>query len=262
MEDAGERPARSGLHWIRWSKGKWHAWPYGGRRSLCGGRAYADLLSSPVHAVETSLSPFAAREACARCLRLTGPEQREDRSSASKGTYAEEWRGVLTARARGRRVVGAKENLDLLASRLAEVGSPSQEYPRNVGENVILVVAVPLRDRTLTLFPYVKAVVALLPGRESLVHVARAVERWREITGRDPRSERFRPDTVISTMLQVPTPEPYVRHLHSKGWSSLAQMWHPNTLEAAKKDPHLRGTFGGTPDYWARTQNDLVIVRE
>jgi hypothetical protein len=53
-------------------------------------------------------------------------------------------------------------------------------------------------------------------------------------------------------MLAVPEKhlEAYIRHHKDKGFSHIAAMFHPNTLERAKNDPALRGVFTRhSPDY-------------
>ena len=59
-------------------------------------------------------------------------------------------------------------------------------------------------------------------------------------------------------MLAIPAPDPYIQHLHSKGLTNLALMFHPNTLERRKKDSAVRGVFSGGGDYWEQASDQIT----
>ena len=108
------------------------------------------------------------------------------------------------------------------------------------------------------------AMAELPPDLAALTRVASCCRAWTRATGRSLASEKtVRVDQVVKVMVQVPAPEPYVRHLHGKGFVALGTMFHPNTLTRTRSE--LRGVFFGAEGedgYWAQTQDQLRIVQD
>ena len=66
---------------------------------------------------------------------------------------------------------------------------------------------------------------------------------------------------VVATMLSLPTDiESYIRHTATRGLTSLAQMFHPDVLARASRDPELRGVFAGTDAYWEQNRDSLKVT--
>lgn len=170
---------------------------------------------------------------------------------------------------RGMRVARAAKIA--LAERLATVGGPGDPAAVAVYEQIRVLLLTPRRHKrrnghTILKLVHIKEALAVLPPDPiQLAHVAETMKLWRSITGRTPdRGESFKPDTVITTMLAISNPEPYIRQLHARGFSSLAGMFHPNTLARAKgKDTTLRGVFDKqNTAYWKQLEGQLNIVGE
>ncbi len=251
--------------WIQTGGGKWHVWPTGGRRSICGRLNVEHLRARPAKSI-TATPPDASADVCADCARKAHrprPVHPEEQIEA--------WMGIIRRHLLRVRVRVADVTVAELARRLAEIGSPETAEAREVFEQVRVLLLRPTATRvrgakktmTISTIPYLKEALAKLPAHAgALTEVAAAMRCWRAITQRDPTADRFRPDRVIETMFQVPVLEPYIRHLNAKGLPHLASMFHPNTLARAKRDTALRGLFTGSNTYWDATAEQLNIVRD
>lgn len=256
--------------WVRVSASNrrpWHAWPKGGQSSMCGTLTATKLHTTPLRSVTHTLPEGAV--VCRLCVRALGPGT--VLTSPAKGhrpldKQTEGWLITLNAHlARYHLIVAAPLRLEL-AKRLASIGPTTDAHAVDVYEQIRELLLTPRLHRRdsgkgggMKIVGLRDALKALPPDARSLNQVAASMKMWRHITQRSvDKGERFHVDTVITAMLEVPAPEPYIRHLHGRGLSSLAVMFHPNTLKARSKDAALRGVFGGTKDYWARTAAQLA----
>jgi len=95
-----------------------------------------------------------------------------------------------------------------------------------------------------------------------LAKVLHAATVWQKTTNRRFEDDLYKTDRVLEVMLQVPDPEPYVRHLKSRGLEHLAAVFHPNTLARAKTEAGLRGVFNKTNEYWNEAKDHITVVEE
>lgn len=261
--------------WILARTGRWHAWPHGARRSICGTLTADNLRVTPAVRIQSTLPPPTDDPLCGTCRSKLGiPVGRDATTPTDSRVIA--WLEVvgkhlarIQGRHGGRSLTIDRRTKRVLAERLALIGAPDNPEAIAVYDQIRLLLLSPKMHRrrnghTILKLAYIKEALTKLPPRvDAIQHVAESVKLWRRITGRDlSANERFRPDTVIETTLAIPMPEPYIRHLHTKGISALAAIFHPNTLERFKKDPALRGIFGGdfggSSEYWARTAEQLA----
>ena len=258
------------LHWIRHQNQKWHAWPHGGHRTLCGRVTTSTLLAGEAEHLEirAALDPKLYAAQCAGCRR----KARTTRTMNPDAAIAA-WEGYIRLYLnRVRAQMPGPEDITVLATRLAEVGTPDDPTARNVWEQIQILLLMPRpirrkdslgRTRTTMVVAHLhEALEKVPPATGALQQVAAAFQMWRTVTGRDPSQDRFRADRVIDVMRQIPDVEPYLRHLHGRGLAHLAAVFHPNTLARAKRESVLRGTFSGAKDYWDATLNQLTIVEE
>ncbi len=259
------------LFWILCRSGLWHAWPQGGNSSLCGCVTKEDLRKAPAKQIVRTLPKEAL--VCKCCTR-----SRLGRSAAArmlpKGSVAAQWWAYLRRHLITQRVHISTANGRLLAKHLAAVGSPTDTAAVAVYEQIRTLLLTPRPQRVRTrnghsqmykVTRLKEALAALPPTAASLQHVANAMQLWRRITGRgvNSKTERYRTDTVVETMLAVSNLEAYIRSQHNLGRSSLAQMFHPSTLTRAAKNPNLRGAMDPkTQAYWDRAKHQLTIVEE
>lgn len=259
------------IQWLLTSNGKWHGWPNGGRASLCGRVNVEHLRASPATAIATAVPSDGTP--CGTCAKKSGyVPPAENGLRATVDPVVGEWVGYLRRHLRHVHIQTSEATIAELATRLAEIGPPTVEEAREVFEQVRVLLLTPVSTRrkgrggrgmTVMTLPYLKDTLDKLPPREGVLkQLAATMRMWRNITRRDPTQDKFRPDRVIETMLQVPSPEQYITHLNSRGLYHLAAMFHPNTLERAKKETALRGTFAGSSDYWDRTASQLNIVTD
>ncbi len=257
--------------WVRVSASNrrpWHAWPRGGESTMCGTITATKLITTPLKAVTHKLPEGAV--VCKLCIRALGPGHQLTKAPAKRrrplDKQTEGWLVTLNAHlARYHLIVAAPLRLEL-AKRLSAVGSNQDAHAVAVYEQIRTLLLTPRLHRRdsgkgggMKIVGLRKALDALPPDAQSLNQIATSMRMWRHITQRSvDKGERFRADTVIAAMLEVPAPEPYIRHLHGRGLSSLAVMFHPNTLKARSKDAALRGVFTGSKDYWARTVEQLA----
>ncbi|KKK42766.1 hypothetical protein LCGC14_3169520, partial [marine sediment metagenome] len=202
---------------------------------------------------------------CGSCARSLGPRAPIPTDPEGKlDAQACSWLALLRKHLIRARVRVRVAELRALATRLAAVGPTTDPDAVAVYEQIRVLLLTPRRHKgpkghTVMRISHLReALKSLGPTPQALLHVAAAMKAWRRITGREVnRGERFRADTVVASMLAVPAPAPYIQHLHTKGLSNLALMFHPNTLEHRKKDAAIRGIFSGSGDYMQRTADQL-----
>lgn len=208
-------------------------------------------------------------DVCVSCSKKTGHAAVVP-SNVDAGTAA--WIGSLRKQFHRMHAQVAEETIVMLASRLAEVGPPESAAAREVFDQIQGLLLKPLftrrkhglrNTRTTVTIPHLQdALDKLPPNTAALRQIASTMRCWRSVTQRDTANDKFRSDHVVDTILQIPTPEPYIRHLLARGLPHLAAMFHPNTLARAKKEPTLRGVFAGSATYMERTASQLNIVTD
>jgi hypothetical protein len=250
------------------ARGRWHAWFPRARASACGRVNVEDLRAAPARRIADTLPPEAQADACATCLKLA----RNGRNGAALPPGgAGAWLGYVRAHLRRVHATAGEADLRAVAEAMAEVGPPDDPAARDAFAQVRTLLLTPVvtrtrdkagRARRVAVIHGLHAALALLPPRSGrLAAVVAAMRCWRAITKRaDPG--HFKPAQVLDVMLQVPDAEAYVRHLAGRGFEALGVVFHPNVLARAKVDPALRGMFGTGGAYWARTKDQLVIVKE
>lgn len=253
------------LNWILNGTGKWHAWPRGGRATMCGRINIEHLRVTPAKQITHEKPTGALCEACARKTGLT-------EHAACGDTRTSAWAGQIRRHLAHVRARVADVLVVQLAARLAEIGAPTERNAQSVFEQVQALLLRPVwtrkayvggRTRSFARLPNLKeALEKLPPNTKALQRVADTLLCWRRITNREPNVDRYRVDRVIEVMLQIPAPEPYITHLFARGHPHLAFMFHPNTLLRAKKETALRGVFAGSTDYWDHTQSQLHVVTD
>lgn len=264
----------TGPRWILTARGTWHAWNATTQRSVCGAVNTEDLRRTPVRQIAAQAPAIVG--AGVRVCRVCAPTDAAGGKLlfAALPAAAVPWdQAVSRYCAQGRMTVAVGVR-HALAVRLAEA-APSAGSVR--GRQVFAVVRDLLlrprnvawtqggRRRQHACLPYLAAAVAALPlGVQAVARVVDTVQMWQAITGLQVANERYRAETVIQTMLQVPDTEKetYMRQLHGRGLSALALMFHPATLERARRDTALHGAFSGSGEYWAQTQDQLHIVTD
>lgn len=250
--------------WLQLRTKKWHAWPHGGTRSVCGTVTADDLRITAAKQIKAVLPVGEVMcGSCARSLGSRAPTPTDPKGRLDAQACA--WLALLRKHLVRVRVRVRVAELRALATRLAAVGPTADPDAVAVYEQIRVLLLTPRRHKrrnghTVMKITHLReALEALGPTPQALIHVAAAMKAWRHITEREvSRGERFRADTVITSMLAVPAPTPYIQHLHAKGLSNLALMFHPNTLERRKKDAALRGIFSGSGDYMQRTADQLA----
>ncbi len=259
-------------YWVLTASGKWHAWPQSGRSTLCGRVNAEHLRSNP--ALEIRHQAPADGVHCRTCTRKSGGVIRTTTAVPSLDATGAEWVGLLRRHLARTHLNVPDRHLEALARRLNEVGPVTATEAQDVFAQVCALFLTPSVFRgarradgraakSVRGLPHLKGALALIPTTNgALTTLAGIVRIWREVTRRDPANERFNAERVIETMLQVPNAEAYIRHLHARELSHLAAMFHPNTLERARKDPALRGMFGGSTEYWQHTAVDLNIITD
>lgn len=255
------------LHWIFGRTKKWHAWPVRGEGSLCGAVTAQQVREAlQKRQLEISDTPpvQTGRNLCELCRRKAGVV------AETKGLSADAalWMPHLLAHGTRMRVNYPRDELEELAERLATIGPPTSLEAQTVYMQLQKLILTPLAvsvgsgRRDVKSFHLRAAVQALPPSATALRQVANALKIWSRVTGRGLVREKLSPATVLQVMLEVPQLEPYVSRLHAQGMSNLRAMFHPSTLEWARKDPTLRGMFAGTDAYWDKTADTLNVVAE
>lgn len=257
------------LSWLQLVKGgKWHAWPRGGRQSMCGKMNVEHLRQAPAYAI-TQQTPAVTEPLCTLCVKKSGLSVAI--ASAPDAT-AMAWVGFLKRYCARIKITVADNATEILAARLAEVGPPDDAEAQLVFTQIRDLILRPMRIKTpsrrggmatVQTIPHLRETLAALPpNTKALQQVAAALRCWRTITKQDLSTNKFKPAHVISTMLQVPSPEAYIKHLAAKGMPHLALIFHPNTLARAQKDTALRGVFSGSDTYWAATKAQLNVLED
>lgn len=262
----------SSLHWIQHaSTGRWHAWPVGGRETLCGRINVEHLRQHPAAQIKSVVDPEEQR--CVRCSSKAGLGAR---AIKDLDTIQAMWVGTLRRHLKARRIKLGDPCLVSLAKLLAEVGPPGTAEAQAVFDQVEWVLLrptwkkqqtfaniMPTHTRYYAILPHLKdALDKIPPNTKALARIADTVRQWREITRCDPALAKFHSDRVVETILQVQSPEPYIRYFQSRGHPELAFIFHPNTLQRAQKDPALRGLFTGSTDYWDHTEHQLRVLTD
>ncbi len=251
------------LHWIQTSTGKWHAWSAGKTATMCNRIDADDLRKYPAQRISVELPQD--QDVCVLCAKRTGI------TSCSMDPITSAWIVVIRMHLSHIHARLHDKLIIQMAQRLGEVGMPNSYEGKQVFDEIKFLLLRPLREsrrsvtghcRTISTFPHLKDALEKIPNAQALQQVALAIRAWRNLASSDPSTQRFRPDRVIDTILQIPEPDPYIRHLKARGLHALAAIFHPNTLERAKKDPALRGLFSGSSDYWNATASQLNVITE
>lgn len=250
------------MHWILSNAETWHAWKQHHHATVCGRIDVDHLRKYPARKISQDLP--VNQNVCTSCLRKTGA------AISSAGPVAAQWIALIK---RHQKHIHARVHEKLIvemSERLTEIGSPSSLEGQEAFDYVKLVFIRPLYDRktnslghtkSYATFPYLKdALAKLTPG--SFQRIITALRYWRNTTNGDLSRARFRPDNIVEAILTLPAPEPYIRHMHAQGLSSFALIFHPNTIERARKDTALRGLFSGSTEYWTETADQLNIVTD
>jgi len=179
------------------------------------------------------------------------------------------WLGYLERHLKRVNATAERDELLAISALLAEVGSPSDQAACDVFEQIKVLFLTPMespwarrhRKQPIAL-PSLRDALALLQPRSGSLAVVAAIFRcWRNVMGRqDPG--HFKIGQVIEGMLQVPQPETYLQYCKTKGLEPLGVAFHPNVLARARKEPALRGLFGGSGEYWKDTAEQLKIVTD
>lgn len=256
------------LHrWILRLNNTWHCWPTRGRSTYCGRINVEHLRVTP--AVAITDAPALDGKICTACARKSGyVSPAATCADASTGA----WIGVISRHLIHVNVRVAADSVGELARRIAEVGSPGDAEARELFERIRPVLLRPVwvkkkylsgKERSTASVPHLKESLALLPPEPgALRKVAAAITAWQQVTRRDPMVEKYNLARVIGAMLSVPDPTLYVTHLHGRGLPTLAAMFHPNTLERARRETALRGMFAGGSQYWQNTMSQLHIIED
>lgn len=251
---------------------KWHAWPSGGQASVCTHLTKLRLAQNPAKKIQQAVPTADDHPICKTCAAKTGVQATQPQDLNEIETAWVRHIGIHLARiAKGHGRGDAHTKIKrLIAIRLATIGPPSDPEALAVYEQIQMLVLTPRRiqgarrSTTTLTYKYVKEALDMLPPDPAkLRHVATTMKLWRQITGQNvSTSSKFHADTVIRSMLQISNPEAYIRHLEEQGFNSLAGMFHPNTLERAKRDTSLRGAFDNQDaQYWETLKNQVKVVR-
>lgn len=260
------------LAWILTRKGrygKWHAWPHGARHSLCGRVTVETLRTKPAAEIATEAPSAEDARLCVTCA----SRSKHLPQLSHPDPCVRAWVYQLRMYLRHHHMTIAAPTLTLLAERLAELGLPETAEASAAFQELQsfllrpqyqAVAAKHAGTRRVATLPHLKDAISKLPAQQAaLSRIAHVLRLYKLITQRDIALDRYRVDRVTETMLQIPQPEPYIRHLHSRSLSHLAAMFHPNTLERAKRDTALRGVFSsGSSTYWDRTSSQINVVTD
>ena len=247
------------VHWILYpTKKRYHAWRHGERESACGTLTVAHLKERAAADVVERLGED--QVPCGTCARIVG-------LGKLTGTASAAWLGFIVRHLKHKHCTAPRQDLEAVAELLVETGPPDDPAALELFEQVKVLLLTPMRIRTGTGKEYRRivglreALALLTPNTGKLAAVAAAFRCWRNAMGRtDPGN--FRADKVIRVMLQIPEPELYLNYLKARGLEPLGVAFHENVLARAKKEPELRGLFGGSSEYWKRTADQLRIITE
>ena len=245
------------LHWVLYpTKRKWHAWRTGEKECICGTLTVAHLKEHALSGVVNELSD--EQVPCGSCRRIL--ERGNSPASA--------WIGFIRRHIKHQHcAMPAQDDLDAVAELLIETGPPDDPAAVELFEQIKTLLLTPMRFKTETgrerrrIVGLKESLALLAPRSGSLAAVAAIFRCWRTVMGRqDPG--HFRADRVIEGMLQVPEPEAYLQYCKTNGLEPLGVAFHPNVLARAKREPALRGMFGGSGEYWKSTAGQLNIVTD
>lgn len=247
------------VHWLLYpGKKRWHAWLHGDQESACGTLTAAHLQERPASNVVEQLAD--GQLPCGTCKRLV-------EMGSQAGPPAAAWLGFIVRHLKRKHCTAPRQDLEAVAALLVETGPPDDPAALELFEQVKSLLLTPMRVRAGNGKEYQRlvglrdALAQLAPRSGSLAAVAAIYRCWRNVMGRqDPG--HFRPDRVIEVMLQVPEPEAYLKHMKARGLEPLGVAFHPNVLARAKKEPALRGLFGGSTDYMKHTADQLNVVTD
>lgn len=247
------------IHWVLYPpKRKFHAWRHGDRESVCGTLTVAQLRERPASNMVERLED--GQLPCGTCRRIV-------EMGKQAGSPAAAWLGFIVRHLKRMHCTAPRLDLEAVAALLVETGPPDDPAALELFEQVKTLLLTPMRVRAGNGKEYQRlvglrdALAQLAPKSGSLAMVAAALRCWRNVMGRT-NPGHFRPDRVIEVMLQVPEPEVYLKHMKERGLEPLGVAFHPNVLARAKKEPSLRGLFGGSSDYWKRTADQLNVVTD
>ena len=238
--------------WLRHAGEPWHGWLPGARASLCNEITLYDLATTPVAAAVSQLPTGAQDVLCPACAEKAGVC-----GLLSSEAVSALWEGLIRKQFKRHRLrLAAREDIEDFADLLSRLGPPSSPEAAYVWRHLVTVIfkpyksrrtdAVSGKQRIVTVLPSFKSIVAqrLPPDPDKLRQVAETIALWCRVTGKNPTEERFNPDKVIQTILEIPEPVAYVTRLKEVLESAnLALMFHPTTLSRARKDPALRGLW-------------------
>lgn len=243
-------------HWIRSRGSKWHGWEEGAHWTLCGRVTVLHLHNGERLDIDDSMGTAEHHaELCVECRRKAAVPPPQSADEVARG-WEHYIRTAVQLSARGRR--GPRDaDVQTLATALAEGWTPGSPVGEQAWRAVQALFLLPWEVRAKD---FGAAVAVLTTKEKALARVLLAVTTWQKVTGRALGVDRYHAGRVVEVMLAVPDPEPYVRHLKSRGLEHLAAVFHPNTLARALKEPALRGTFAGGSAYWDDTAHQLTIV--
>lgn len=252
--------------WILTRNGKWHAWPHGGQTTLCGTINLHTIRTHPARQVSRTIPEEDPRfPICQRCRSKVGIPK----AQLASGSPQNRWMGHLRAHTRRIHVRVSERDLGVLGTLLDEIGPPGTPEGQEIFRAVRILLLSPVRSQTaggrsVTRLPRLRSTLDLLSQRPgSLRHVATAFLVWERLS---PQSGpgHFKPDQVATVMLALSTAgvEVYVQRVVSGGITALGAVFHPNTLDRAKRTGAIRGIFRGTETYWNQTRDQLRIVSD
>jgi hypothetical protein len=263
------------LSWIWFGTGKHHAWRSGDNMTICGKFSAVELAASPPLAI---LREQPEENACTRCVKLLSVPLVEAVQQMPEGLISvagvAAWQGIIQRELVRSRARCKEAAVTRLVELLAELGLPSEFQARASYEEIIRPLflstrSMPVESKSgtkyITTIPHFSETVLSLPrGAACLGVIADRLRTWRTITNRDILpTDRYHLGRVVETILAIPEPvAAYIQHLASRQLTSLAQVFHPATLERALNDPALRGFIGNSSQYWANTEQQLNIISD
>lgn len=244
--------------WLQHRNDRWHAWALGARSTACGRINLEHLRAHPAKSIVRS--PSVDGLWCAACAKKAQMFR-----SVERDVTVSRWLAHLRLDLTRSHIRVAEKTLVSLAGFLARLGPPDEAAAVQVWNDarpVLFAVSYTKRAaRTVATVPHLAEVLKYLDvSGQGVARIAEGVRTWREVTGRAIGTDRFHAVRVVQVMHQVPAVRPYLEHLKKRGLVHFAAVFHPNTLERARKDASLRGTFSGANTYWDNTTQDLHIV--
>jgi len=259
-------------HWILHRSGKWHLWRHGEPQSFCGRMTLTRFRSRPPLLIvdtndEEAGPPMAMLDyettPCLRCLTSIAGEP----PSPVPG-WDQEWMIKLNLRLQNLRVRVAGETKARLVRLLSELGPPTHPGAGRIFEALSELLLHPTtwtqRGQRIRTLPRLREALDQIPPSAVALHqLANTLGTWKVITGLTVNGERFTSKTVVETILVLPEDaRPYIQHLAKRQATSLALMFHPNTVARAKREPALRGFFAPPQATWDPTGEVLDLVTD